>query len=814
MEGVSSAEHEGICVLQSFFNMKMDRNKPMIIVKNTMETKRQCENLELLYVIRGEMNLVIEKKEYHFQEKGMVVLQPGTWYSWKTGDDEKEILLCKIMMEPYQMQKVMSGNQKIIVCNSVENPNKDYGRIRYIVDSMVNKYIKNETEFVLKSLYYTLWETIKNGFSEEDKTNKEQNKRMQELLQYIQEHYALPLSLKGLAERYYMSDSALSREFKKETGENFVEYLRKIRLQKVSEALTNTDKTISEIAYACGFSDISVLNKNFKKVYGMSPGNYRKSKYAMQMTEQDEGELAEIKEYLLEQDTEKEKEVETGKEKNIISVDVRQYHEVKNPHLNCINAGMAADLLEAKVQRQVRFAVENLHIQYIRISNIFAEEMKLRQGHECENLNFEKMDEIFDFLSDIGAFPFLELPEKQQKYVIDIGSGEKIWNKDVSEIIESREEWECVFERFLQHMIERYTLGTVDQWIFEVADDIECGTGASKNIPYEELYSSTYHLVRKYLPGARIGGCGRNKMMGEEGLKQRLLYWKNSEQYPDFLSFMSYPYKIEPKEKCGEYTLLDMQSDQCFIQKDVEEYRQVLQQLQYPKTPIWITEWNTSLSERNIYNDSCAKACHMLSQMTELFGAVDRMCYWSISDCHARYYDAKAPLVGATGLMTKDGLCKPAYYAYEFWSFVGEKVIAKGKDYVISSRSNHEYNLLLFHPQKFNEAYRARKENEISIEELPYIFENREEKDYTFLLKNLENGRKKISIYRISEEEGNVLSEWKNIGYLDLLNQYEVSYLKKRCVPRMEVIRQEVNNHNLKLHLKLKPNEMCLAFIL
>ena len=41
MEGVSSAEHEGICVLQSFFNMKMDRNKSMIIVKNTMETKRQ-----------------------------------------------------------------------------------------------------------------------------------------------------------------------------------------------------------------------------------------------------------------------------------------------------------------------------------------------------------------------------------------------------------------------------------------------------------------------------------------------------------------------------------------------------------------------------------------------------------------------------------------------------------------------------------------------------------------------------------------------------------------------------------------------------
>lgn len=54
MEEVSSAEHEGICVLQSFFNIKMDRNKPMIIVKNTYEEPyagkphvRFCEGLTL-----------------------------------------------------------------------------------------------------------------------------------------------------------------------------------------------------------------------------------------------------------------------------------------------------------------------------------------------------------------------------------------------------------------------------------------------------------------------------------------------------------------------------------------------------------------------------------------------------------------------------------------------------------------------------------------------------------------------------------------------------------------------------------------------
>ena len=73
---------------------------------------------------------------------------------------------------------------------------------------------------------------------------------------------------------------------------------------------------------------------------------------------------------------------------------------------------------------------------------------------------------------------------------------------------------------------------------------------------------------------------------------------------------------------------------------------------------------------------------------------------------------------------------------------------------------------------------------------------------------------KKVSIYHICEEEGNILAEWRKLGYLDSLNQFEAEYLKKRCIPRMEVIRREVTNQNLKLELELEPNEICLVFVL
>lgn len=792
-----------------------DRNKQMIIVKKRKESKIQCEKLELLYVIQGTMKLQTDKKEIRMQSRDILVIHPGEWYEW-SGMNEEDVLLCKIMMDPYQMKKVCAGKEIQIVCNSVENPKKDYGRIHYIIDSMVKKYVGNENEFVVKSLYYTLWETLKNGFAEEVSSEKKQSERIKGILEYIQEEYASPLSLKTLSETYYMSDSALSREFKRETGENFTEYLRTVRLEKVREQLLYTDKNITQIAIECGFADVSVLNKNFKKEYGMAPGIYRRQKYEEEITDCVREETETIQTYLEEHVYDKKEDVilHESKERQLLSLNVDQTEIMENPHLKCINVGMAVDLLEAKVQKQVRFVVERLKFPYIRISNIFAKELKIRPAHECENLNFDKLDEIFDFLSEIGVYPFIELPEKQQKYMRDIGTREKIGTEEKSEIIESTEEWEMLLQQFLRHMIERYTLGTVDQWIFEISEDIDQETGAAKHIPYEKLYEISASCIRNYLPNAKIGGCGRNCELEEEILRQRLLFWKTSGYRPDFLSFMSYPYGMKLQKNHGEYRILDMQSDKSFVKADLQEYRRLLKQVEYPETPIWITEWNTSLSERNIYNDSCAKAGHMLKQMTEMLGEVEGMCYWSVSDCHARYFDTKQPFVGATGVLSKDGLCKPSYYAYEFWSFIGQKVIGKGENYIVSSRGSHEYNILLFYPQKFDEVYHTYTENEIGVKELSYIFEKQESREYSFLLKNIEDGMKKISTYHISEKEGNLLSEWKKIGYLDSLNPVEIEYLKNRCNPRMEVIRKNVTNHNLKLDIKIEPNEMCLIFIL
>ena len=66
--------------------------------------------------------------------------------------------------------------------------------------------------------------------------------------------------------------------FKEETGETPLEYLTKMRIRQAKRHLRqNKFYSVGEIAYLCGFSDRYYFSKIFKKLTGMSPGEYQKS---------------------------------------------------------------------------------------------------------------------------------------------------------------------------------------------------------------------------------------------------------------------------------------------------------------------------------------------------------------------------------------------------------------------------------------------------------------------------------------------------------------------------------------------------------
>jgi len=97
------------------------------------------------------------------------------------------------------------------------------------------------------------------------------------VLSYINENYSKNITIEDLAKKAGYSKSRFSHIFSEVTGTTPIKYQNDIRLKTSCEMLSSTQYPISEIAIKCGFSDPLYYSRVFKKKYGVSPTDYRKS---------------------------------------------------------------------------------------------------------------------------------------------------------------------------------------------------------------------------------------------------------------------------------------------------------------------------------------------------------------------------------------------------------------------------------------------------------------------------------------------------------------------------------------------------------
>lgn len=92
------------------------------------------------------------------------------------------------------------------------------------------------------------------------------------------------LSLTRVAQEVNVSPNYLSEKFKRVTGENFVAYINRQRVQKAKSLLLNPKLRVSEIAFAVGFQSLSQFNRVFKKLTDKSPTDFRTAQQVRQST--------------------------------------------------------------------------------------------------------------------------------------------------------------------------------------------------------------------------------------------------------------------------------------------------------------------------------------------------------------------------------------------------------------------------------------------------------------------------------------------------------------------------------------------------
>lgn len=93
--------------------------------------------------------------------------------------------------------------------------------------------------------------------------------------EYIRKNYSENISLKSIGEQFYINNVYLGQIFKKKNGITFKEYLNRVRIEKATQLLADTDEKIYAIAEKVGFHNTDYFINKFVQEKGMTPRQYR-----------------------------------------------------------------------------------------------------------------------------------------------------------------------------------------------------------------------------------------------------------------------------------------------------------------------------------------------------------------------------------------------------------------------------------------------------------------------------------------------------------------------------------------------------------
>ncbi len=241
---------------------------------------------EIFYLSSGECTSFIDHNIYKFGKGDLVIVPGGCLHKTVyTGKGIHERIVISFRQEITDWIKEQIGAEYLKNCMVPGVINIPEKRRNY-VDSLLDKLMfENDTPDILSTAF------IKAGLVElllfiirckeyEDNVIKEidvDNRKIQEVATYIFEHYTENILLEDVADKFDMNKSFLSKRFKTATGFGFKEYIINLRIQNACRLLLETNKSITDIAFECGFNDSNYFGDSFRKIKGISPRKYRKN---------------------------------------------------------------------------------------------------------------------------------------------------------------------------------------------------------------------------------------------------------------------------------------------------------------------------------------------------------------------------------------------------------------------------------------------------------------------------------------------------------------------------------------------------------
>ena len=785
-----------------------------------------CDNAEFFHLISGQMRMFRDTQSDELRPGDFLLTPAGQRHSYST---QESVLYLVMEINERIARRYIDPGQLYCTAQMSEEENPQNQRVRLLLGRLLSLYLSEEPadrllyESVCSEFLYHFHKYYRLPAPGEP---DEETGRKREMETYIAQNYAYPIRLSDLAEHMHFSSVYLSRYFKKLFGVNFLEYLTAYRLAGAKEDLVkDSRRSIAQIALDNGFSNLNSFYTVFKSDCGLSPAEYRAQKEAEAAAMAADADRA--KESLsayLGADRSGDAKEEGPRPSEIRCCVTRRGERYAKVWNQVINVGEVRDLLRSDYQKHILMLHKELGFSHIRCWNLYAEEFQLgiRRNREAQTdaYDFTVLDRAFDFLAENGIRLYLDLGIKP--YRLLKGQMRFVYGEGAKQVFETPQEQNRFIRRFIRHYRRRYGADELAGWYFEYWFDYEDPAEDAVQA-YERQFRAIREIIRAEVPGVKVGGAGDDPRVLER--------MPDVLSCADFLSCYSYPDDAQEK---GEITQQDAAARRSGTWNDAKEKGElsrtrVMQRDDYLElqagklkalqdrtngAELHISEWSLSVSSRNMMNDSIFKAAYIVKNCIGIMDRVDVVAYWLGTDLYAEYTDTSRILFGGTGLLTRQSICKPAWYAFQMLNRLGKYRLSRSENAIVTANSETDLYILCHNYKRLGLGYYSRPEETLKAEDYAGCFEDREKMTLTFHLTEVPSGDYQLSARIINDEYGNAQKICAGSEERKDLTLNDIRFMQRRCMPHTVYEQYQVKEDRLlELRVELEPDEVRLLHV-
>jgi YesN/AraC family two-component response regulator len=230
---------------------------------------------EIYYLVKGHVRYIIADRIFNLSAGDVALIPSGVIHNTSYGDELTERLLIN-----FQGSLIKNAELLHVFSNGVIRLSESK---RFEFESLFKKICDEEErsdayshDLIISHLCEIL--TYINRSAERRVTPKLDgySKIMQDAVEYINKNYQSDITLDCIAKKCSLSRSFFSKKFKEVTGFGFSEYLTLVRIKNAERLLAEGKKSVTDIAFECGFNDSSYFALKFKELIGTTPKKYQK----------------------------------------------------------------------------------------------------------------------------------------------------------------------------------------------------------------------------------------------------------------------------------------------------------------------------------------------------------------------------------------------------------------------------------------------------------------------------------------------------------------------------------------------------------